>query len=358
MYKKASALFLAAAMTLSLAGCGSSSSSSSSAAASSQPASSAPAASSQAASAPASTGEKAPRPEGYPSKDITYIYPFGAGSGNDVYFRLLAEKVREMEGWDKTFVVEYMEGASGDVGWTAIANAEPDGYTIGFCPTAMLIAGVSLDRPYGTDGIDYISTMMKDPGVIGVAANSQYNSLEELIEAAKAAPGSVSVGVTSVTTSEGLALKQLQDAAGVEFNIIPFDGETAVLTAVSGGHCDAFCLNVSDGKTFVDEGSVKYLATGDEERSVFYPDLPTYQEVGYDVVQVNLRAIGAPEGTDPAIVQYLSDCFVAAANDPEVIAKAEEMQLPVVTMGTEEATAEFTAIEQSYKDLWATEPWQ
>ena len=357
MYKKVSALALAAVMTLSLVGCGSSASSSSAAA--SQPASSAPAssASSEAASTPA-TGEKAPRPEGFPSKDITYIYPFGAGSGNDVYFRLLAEKVRQMEGWDKTFVVEYMEGASGDVGWTAIANAEPDGYTIGFCPTAMLIAGVAMDRPYGTEGIDYVATMMKDPGVIGVAANSKYNTLEELIEAAKAAPGSISVGVTSVTTSEGLALKQLQKAAGCEFNIIPFDGESAVLTAVSGGHCDSFCLNVSDGKTFVDEGSIKYLATGDEERSVFYPDLPTYQEAGYDVVQVNLRAIGAPEGTDPAILQYLSDCFVAAANDPEVIAKAEEMQLPVMTLGTEEATAEFTAIEQSYKDLWATEPWQ
>ena len=357
MYKKVSALALAAVMTLPLVGCGSSASSSSAAA--SQPAPSAPAssASSEAASTPA-TGEKAPRPEGFPSKDITYIYPFGAGSGNDVYFRLLAEKVRQMEGWDKTFVVEYMEGASGDVGWTAIANAEPDGYTIGFCPTAMLIAGVAMDRPYGTEGIDYVSTMMKDPGVIGVAANSKYNSLEELIEAAKAAPGSISVGVTSVTTSEGLALKQLQKAAGCEFNIIPFDGESAVLTAVSGGHCDSFCLNVSDGKTFVDEGSIKYLATGDEERSVFYPDLPTYQEAGYDVVQVNLRAIGAPEGTDPAILQYLSDCFVAAANDPEVIAKAEEMQLPVMTLGTEEATAEFTAIEQSYKDLWATEPWQ
>ena len=357
MYKKVSALALAAVMTLSLVGCGFSASSSSAAA--SQPASSAPAssASSEAASTPA-TGEKAPRPEGFPSKDITYIYPFGAGSGNDVYFRLLAEKVRQMEGWDKTFVVEYMEGASGDVGWTAIANAEPDGYTIGFCPTAMLIAGVAMDRPYGTEGIDYVATMMKDPGVIGVAANSKYNTLEELIEAAKAAPGSISVGVTSVTTSEGLALKQLQKAAGCEFNIIPFDGESAVLTAVSGGHCDSFCLNVSDGKTFVDEGSIKYLATGDEERSVFYPDLPTYQEAGYDVVQVNLRAIGAPEGTDPAILQYLSDCFVAAANDPEVIAKAEEMQLPVMTLGTEEATAEFTAIEQSYKDLWATEPWQ
>ena len=222
----------------------------------------------------------------------------------------------------------------------------------------MLIAGVAMDRPYGTDGIDYVATMMNDPGVIGVGADSPYTSLQKLVEAAKTSPGSVSIGVTSVTTSEGLALKQLQKAAGCEFNIIPFDGESSVLTAVSGGHCDAFCLNVYDAHTFEQEGSVRYLATGAEERSEFYPDIPTYQECGYDVVQVNLRAIGVPEGTDPAIIQYLSDCFVAAANDPEVIAQAADMQLPVMTMGTEDATAEFTVIEQSYKDLWATEPWQ
>ena len=351
MYKRYFALATAAALALSLTACGGADSQ----AASSQAAQSAPRSS---ASAAVSGSETSSLPEGYPSKEITYIYPFTAGSGNDVYFRLLAEKVREMEGWDKSIVIDYVTGASGDVGWTKLAESEPDGYTIGFCPTAMLIAGVAMDRPYGTDEIDYVATMMNDPGVIGVGADSPYTSLQELVEAAKTNPGSVSIGVTSVTTSEGLALKQLQKAAGCEFNIIPFDGESSVLTAVSGGYCDAFCLNVYDAHTFEQEGSVRYLATGAEERSEFYPDIPTYQECGYDVVQVNLRAIGVPEGTDPAIIQYLSDCFVAAANDPEVIAQAADMQLPVMTMGTEDATAEFTAIEQSYKDLWATEPWQ
>ena len=254
--------------------------------------------------------------------------------------------------------MEYKEGASGDVGWTALAQAEPDGYTIGFFPTAALINGVAAGRPYTTEGIEKVMGMMSDPGVIGVAANSKYNSLEELVAAAKEKPGSVSIGVTSVTTSEGLAVTQLEEAAGVEFNVIPFDGEPAVLTAVSGGHCDAFCLNVSDGKTFVDEGSIKYLATGAEERSEFYPDIPAYQERGYDVVQVNCRSVGIPAGTDPAIIQYLSDCFVAAANDPEVVAKAEEMQLPIMTMDAEECKALFVETEQSYKDLWATNPWQ
>ena len=343
---KAAAMTMAAALALSLAACGGSSSSSA-------------AASSTAASGEATSGtESTGLPEGYPTKDITYINAFAAGSSHDVYFRLLAEKVREMEGWDHSIVVEYKEGASGDVGWTALAEAEPDGYTIGFFPTAALINGVASGRPYTTEGIENVMGMMADPGVIGVAADSKYNSLEELVAAAKEKPGSVSVGVTAGTASEGLAITQLQQAADCQFNVIPFDGQSAVLTAVAGGHCDAFCLNVSDGKTFVDEGSVKYLATGDEERSEFYPDIPTYQECGYDVIQVNARSVGAPAGTDPAIIQYLSDCFVAAANDPEVVAKAEEMQIPVQTMDHEKCKALFVETEQSYKDLWATNPWQ
>ena len=156
---KAVALSMAAALALSLAACGGSSYSSSAAASSS-------AAGSEAASGDASTG----LPEGYPTQDITYINAFAAGSSYDVYFRLLAEKVRKMEGWEHSIVVEYKEGASGDVGWTALAQAEPDGYTIGFFPTAALINGVAAGRPYTTEGIENVMGMMSDPGVIGVAA--------------------------------------------------------------------------------------------------------------------------------------------------------------------------------------------
>ena len=159
---KAVALSMAAALALSLAACGGSSSSSTAA--------SSTAASSTAASAATSGDAASGRPEGYPEKDITYICAFAAGSSHDVYFRLLAEKVREMQGWDHSIVVEYKEGASGDVGWTALAQAANDGYTIGFFPTAALINGVAAGRPYTTEGIENVMGMMSDPGVIGVAA--------------------------------------------------------------------------------------------------------------------------------------------------------------------------------------------
>ncbi len=296
-------------------------------------------------------------PEDFPSKNITYIYPFAAGSINDAYVRILGEKVKELEGWDVSVVIEYAEGASGDVGWSKIANAEPDGYTLGHTPTATLISGIANGKNYTMEGLDIVCSTMIDPGIICVATGSPYNTLEELIEAAKANPGSVSIGVTSVTASEGLAVKQLETAAECQFNIVPFEGTSAVMTAVSGNHCDALCLNVGDVKTFVDDGSLKVLATGDTTRSEYYPDVPTYQECGYDVIQSNCRAIGGPKGIDPAILQYLSNCFCVAAQQEDVKAKAADMQAPVVIMDTKTVTELFNSMEQSYRDLWATSPW-
>jgi len=296
-------------------------------------------------------------PEGYPTKEITYIYPFGTGSMQDVYIRVLAEKIKEMEGWSKSIVVKQQEGASGDIGWSAFIKSKNDGYTIGFAPTAQQITAIGLGKDYIAPNMEYIFNMMTDPGSVGVKADSKYNTLEDLLTAAKEKPGTVSIGVTSVNGSEGLAVIQLERASGAEFSVVPFNSEAEVLTAVAGGHCDAYCLNVGDCTTFMEEGSVKMLAVGTAERSEFYPDVPTYTEAGYAVIQANSRAVAAPDGTDPAIIQYLSDCFVAAANHPDVLAQVADLAIPFNTMDAATCQAEFEGYYADYMALWETEPW-
>lgn len=87
------------------------------------------------------------RPEGvpaeYPNKEIEFIYGFKPGSLNDAYIRLLTNKVQEIEGWNKGFIISYKEGAGGRIGWSTIARAKPDGYTIGFVPTAAFVPAVA-----------------------------------------------------------------------------------------------------------------------------------------------------------------------------------------------------------------------
>ena len=347
MKKRLISLAMACLMVVSLCACGGGD----------KPASSTPA---------GSTVEKDPNwnvtrpeglPEGYPTKEITYIYPFGTGSMQDVYIRVLAEKIKEMEGWNKSIVVKQQEGASGDIGWSAFIKAKNDGYTIGFAPTAQQITAIGLGKDYIAPNMEYIFNMMTDPGSVGVKADSPYNTLEELLTAAKEKPGTVSIGVTSVNGSEGLAVIQLERASGAEFSVVPFNSEAEVLTAVAGGHCDAYCLNVGDCTTFMEEGSVKMLAVGTAERSEFYPDVPTYTEAGFPVIQANSRAVAAPGDTDAAIIQYLSDCFVAAANHPDVLAKVADLAIPFNTMDAATCQVEFEGYYADYLALWESDPW-
>lgn len=356
--KKILAMFLALGMVASLAACGGSGSGSASGVSTSSAAS----ASSSAALQVDTTSEwNVTRPEGlpadFPNQEITYVYPFGTGSMQDVYFRVLAEKVKQMEGWKCSMVVQQKEGASGDIGWNYAINADNDGYTLFFAPTAQQITAIGMDKSYTADNMEYIFNMMTDPGAIGVAIDSPYNTLEDLINAAKENPGTRSIGITSTSGSEGLAVTQLEKASGAKFSPVPFDGETEVLTAVAGGHCDAFCLNVGDCLTFLEEGTIKLLAVGTEVRYERYPDVPTYQECGFDVVQANSRAIAAPAGTDPAIIQYLSDCFVAAANSPDVKEQMSVMDVPYDPMDYITCQKTFMDYYDAYTALWKADPW-
>ncbi|HCJ58941.1 Bug family tripartite tricarboxylate transporter substrate binding protein [Lutispora sp.] len=338
------ALLLVALMCFAAVGCGS-------------PASKEPAETSNETAAPASGLRPEGVPKDFPNKEIQWIYAFGPGSPMDAYFRILADKIQKTEGWKHGFVVTYKEGASGRIGWNAFAQAKPDGYTLGFAPSAMLISAVSEDVSYGADKISYIINTMSDPGAIGVATGSQYKSLKDLVEAAKANPGKVTIGVTSTIGQEGLTVKLIEKASGAKFNMVAFDGEAEIFAAVIGKHLDAFCLNISDATTFIEEKQVEILATGDEERSPFLPDVPTYKEAGYDVTQLNMRGIGGPAGIPEPIRQYLENCFIAAANDPEVKAKAAEMKIPVDTLTGTELQSMFTSIADTYKKLYEEDPW-
>lgn len=339
------ALLLVALMCFAAVGC-------------SSPASKEPANTSNETAAPASGLRPEGVPKDFPNKEIQWIYAFGPGSPMDAYFRILADKIQKMEGWKHGFVVTYKEGASGRIGWNAFAQAKPDGYTLGFAPSAMLISSVSEEVSYGADKMSYIINTMSDPGAIGVVAGSPYKSLQDLVDAAKNNPGKVTIGVTSTIGQEGLTVKLIEKAAGVKFNMVAFDSEGAIFAAVIGKHVDAFCLNVTDATTFLEEGQVVVLATGDSERSAFLPDVPTYKEAGYDVTQLNMRGIGGPAGIPEPIRQYLENCFIAAANDPEVKQKVAEMKIPVDTLTGAELQAKFTDIAAGYKKLWDEDPWQ
>ncbi len=303
------------------------------------------------------------RPEGvpadYPNKEIVWIRAGGPGSAVEAYFRMLADKIQEMEGWKHGFIVDYKEGASGRIGYSALATAKPDGYTTGFCPSAMLISSTSdKNVPYGYDKTEYIINSMTDPGAIAVVADSKYQTLTDLVEDAKANPDEIIIGVSSIIGQEGLTVKLIQKASGAKFKIVAFNSSGELQAVLLGKHVDALCLNVTDFTAALADKTVRVIATGDEKRSAFLPDVPTYIESGYDVTQVNMRAFGVPKGTPEPIRQYLENCFIAAANDPGIQEKAKEMQLPIDTLNGADTKVKFTTIAENLQKLWNEDPWQ
>ena len=373
--KKIIALMLASAMIFSMAACTAQPAATTAAPTTAAPTTAAPTTAAPAATeaakteaAPAATEAAAPaagewhieRPEGlpadYPAKEITLLYPFDAGSFIEMVARIGFEYVREKEGWKHGILVKNVPGAGGDVGWTQFMKAEPN-YTFTHAPSAQIIAAIGLGKDYTPDNLCYLVNNMSDPGVVGVAGDSKYNTFQELIEDAKANPGKLTIGCTAPNASEGLAIIQIMRATGAEFTVVPFDGETAIFTAVAGHHCDCFCLNVGDCTEWAADGSIKLLAVGSETRSEFYPELPTYQECGVDVIQVNSRAYAMPKGTDPAVLKYLSDCLIAAFQSEEVREKTAAMNIPWDLKGTEECTKMFAKYYDSYKALWDEAPW-
>lgn len=296
-------------------------------------------------------------PSDYPSEDIFYLYGFGPGSVQDVFIRDMMQIIPEMEGWDIAMQVQYRQGAGGRIQWSELATSDPDGYTIGFAPSAMFISAIAEDLEYKHDNLSYIFNMMSDPGAIGVAYDSDIQTLDDLVEMARQNPGEVTIGVTSTIGQEGLTMKQIEKIAGVDFNLVNFDSGAEVLTQIMGDHIDGYCLNVSDTTSFVEDQEVKVIATGAQKRSQFLPDVPTYIESGYDVTQVNMRSVAGPKDMPESIRQYLENVFLAAAQDPEVQARAEEMQMPLDVMNGEDTRKAQYAMGEAYTKLWEEDPW-
>ena len=357
--KRIAAALLAAVFCAAAVGCSGEEPSSSSSTASTASASSSAAAEEEAPEI-AGGGPIVTHVDGYPSRNIQVIHAFGPGDPTESYLRQVLAFMEKDLDFDYKFNVINQEGGSGLIGWTAIATADPDGYTLGYLPSPLLQNPIVMgdECQYTKDSFDFIGNMVTDPGVIAVGPNSQYTTLQEMVEAAKDPSIAVSIATTGLTTSEARAVTQIKNLTGADFQVVPFNSVGEISSAVRGGHVDALCMNVADINSELENGDLAALAVGTEERSAFLPDVPTYQECGYDVVQYSMRAFGGPKGIPEDILQMLRQSYARAQEDPEVQAFAENMNLPVDPRSPQEIQEAWDALDADMRALWETDPWQ
>ncbi|OJU23707.1 MAG: hypothetical protein BGN89_17815 [Alphaproteobacteria bacterium 64-6] len=294
----------------------------------------------------------------YPTRPINMIVSFPAGGSTDIGARVVAGLAEKILG--QPIVVVNRGGAGGQVGWTELARAKPDGYTIGFLnlpATNTTILDPERQAIFNEGSFTPIANQVLDPGVIWVAANSPYKTLKDLLDAAKAKPGTIRAATTGILSDDHLAILMVEEVnPGVNFRIVHLLGGAAQMKETLGGNIDVSFDNVGGIVPQVKSGQVRALAVMDTERSKFLPDVPTTKELGMPtVISSSTRGIGGPKGMDPAVVKKLQDVFSQAMKDPDHVKRLEDAGLAIKIMVGDEYVKYYNETHEKAKKYteWA-----
>jgi len=288
-----------------------------------------------AASAASATAMAGPAlAQNYPRRAVQLIVAFPAGGSTDVGARILAAAAEKDFGQPITVVNK--AGAGGQIGFTEIARARPDGYTLGFLNLPGMNT-ITLDperkAAFTIDSFIPIVNQVLDPGFIWVKGDSPYKTLADLVDAAKKNPGKISACTTGILSDDHLAILMMQEAAKVEFRIVHFDGGAQQITGVLGGHVDVAFDNVGGVFKRVLSGECRGLAVTDNERSKFLPQVQTTKELGFaTVISSSTRGVGAPKGTPADVIKVIETSFLKAINSPEMKEKMDAVGLALKPM--------------------------
>ena len=264
---------------------------------------------------PAARGAQA---QDYPNRPIRLVVAFTAGGTTDFVARLLSERLRSLIG--QPVIVDNRPGASGAIAAEHVAKSEPDGYTLFFTTVGAVAINPALHSNLPYDPVkDFapVGLAVLNSTMLVVSASMPVNSAGELAALAKQRP--VTIGITGLGAISHLGLELFQAAAGVKFQAVPYRGASQAVTDLMGGQLDGLFGDVPTVMAQVKAGKLKALAATSQERSVIFPDVPTFLEQGFpDTVANQWAGTLAPAGTAPAIIAKLSGAFHAALTDADV----------------------------------------
>jgi tripartite-type tricarboxylate transporter receptor subunit TctC len=264
--------------------------------------------------------------ENWPTKPIRAIIPFGAGSATDIVPRIVFDPLSAQLG--QPIVVENRVGAGSMLGTAAVAKADPDGYTLLATSTAHTITpAVYGNLPYDA-ATDFAAVIPfgSVTNVLVVAPTKGFKTIQDMVAAAKAKPGSFNYASVGVGSATHLSVERLRLSAGFEAVHVPFRGGPEALTEVMAGRVDFYFCPINTALPFIREGKLIALVANNVKRSVELPDVPTTLEAGYRDAEFPIwLGMLAPAKTPPDIVAKLHAETVKALQTPvtqERLAKA------------------------------------
>lgn len=294
----------------------------------------------------------APAAAAWPDKPVKLIVVYGAGGGTDITARLLAQGLEKVTG--KPFIVENITGGAGWIGWSTLAKAKPDGYTIGYLNIPHMYAGYldpKMKRAENLDSFTPIMNHVADPCIWAVKTDSPYKSLKELLDAIKQAPGKFSIANHGNGGDDHLATMDMERMAGIKLSVVHNTATPASRAQLLGGHVNVVGANVSEVFQDHQGKQLRVLGVMDEKRSPFLPDVPTFKEQGYDAQWASTRGVGAPAGLPESIVKPLTEALVKVIDSAEHKEKANQLGLALQVIPSDQYKAVMKSYEQRIKAL-------
>ncbi len=288
----------------------------------------------------------------YPNKPISFIVPYGTSGSADLRSRQVTQKMSVV--LKQSFIVENKPGAGGNIGTEFIARANPDGYTIGMGNFAPLTVNKYLFEVLRFDpekDVVPIILIEKGPLVLVVNTNSPFKTIDDIVRAAKAKPGSLTFSSGGIGGTHQLSAELFKQSAEIDMIHVPYKSGSAALTDLMAGNVNMMFTQMYSAIPNIQAGKIRPIAITSKARSALLANVPTFIELGYPKVEVlNWQGLIAPKGTPKAIIDRLNTVANQVLKDPvvrdQIISQNNE-----VGGGTPE---EFAALIKSESAKWSS----
>jgi tripartite-type tricarboxylate transporter receptor subunit TctC len=266
----------------------------------------------------------------FPTKPLKIVVPNAAGGAADITARTVAQKLSEVLG--QAVVIENKPSAGGIVAGELVARADPDGHTLLLISSGTAVsAGLFKSLPFDTlKDFAPVSKLATFDLVIAVAEGSRFKSFAEMLAYGRANPGKLNIGTPQVGTTQNLAAELFLSTAGLQAQIVPFNGTPPVITALRGGSLDAMLDILGPVMPQIKSNALRPLAMLSEKRALNLPEVPTVQEAGGSLSKFYIgswNGLAVPAKTPRDVVQRLSREIQLVMEMPEVKKRLSEVNL-------------------------------
>lgn len=287
----------------------------------------------------------------YPDRPINMVVPYPPGGITDLAARALADAMEKQ--LKNPVVVVNKAGGSTTVGGNAVVTAKPDGYTLGFFPSAASMPEVYTyfyQAPYSGKDFKPVAKAAVPVLTISVKGDSPLNSVKDLVAFARQNPG-LKVGLHGKATQGYLVMRTIAKNDNVKLVEVPLDGDAQIVPSLLGGHIPVATPAYPAVKSLAEAKQIKVLTLLTEQRVDFAPDIPCLAEMGYKQPAGTFLGVFAPKGTPDSVVKTLNDVIAKISKDPEYRAKVHGMGIQVSfeeTGSFVKAIAQYTANLQAF----------